>query len=311
MQAATQHSSSSSPQFVEDSKGGLDEKRDTSRCRRRRERKGQTKQVSDVGVSEPRIGLGRWSRPLPGMQPSDAIHDTDCYPELSRTTVSDITSPAQAALMERVSVPVSNQIQSQVQTAGFVDDCGDKFESDSVLAHGDQWPSLVNCRPSMPADCMPRQQRAAGAQNVGGMGKRTASNMEKSAKETEDVAARACPVAMMISTDFIVSAPVRENLLLTIALRQHERREEEEGASESKGKVFLGYFSTKFPFSRFVLGYDATRVACEPNAGGQSVVSEVRTDPCSRAATWHALLPPETPSPREIGAYQNMRIPPA
>lgn len=42
------------------------------------------------------------------------------------------------------------------------------------------------------------------------------------------------------------------------------------------GKVFMGYFYPQVSFHNFELGYEATRICREPNAGGQSTVSEVR-----------------------------------
>ncbi|GAQ84958.1 hypothetical protein KFL_002140120 [Klebsormidium nitens] len=40
------------------------------------------------------------------------------------------------------------------------------------------------------------------------------------------------------------------------------------------GKVFVGYFYPQVSFHNFELGYEATRICREPNAGGQSTVSE-------------------------------------
>jgi hypothetical protein len=49
--------------------------------------------------------------------------------------------------------------------------------------------------------------------------------------------------------------------------------------SVSDGRVFTGYFYPQVSFHSFKLGHDATRICREPNAGGQSTVSEVRYIP--------------------------------
>lgn len=53
----------------------------------------------------------------------------------------------------------------------------------------------------------------------------------------------------------------------------------------SDGRVFTGYFYPQVSFHSFKLGHDATRICREPNAGGQSTVSEVRYIPTKLNST--------------------------
>ena len=85
--------------------------------------------------------------------------------------------------------------------------------------------------------------------------------------------------SVLISADFVVSSRVQENLLLSIAL---QRKDSDCNNGKTRGRritvspnILLGVFTSSSPFNRFTLGYHATRVAIEPNAGGASVVSEV------------------------------------
>ena len=96
------------------------------------------------------------------------------------------------------------------------------------------------------------------------------------------------PVLLMLNTDFAVTSPVRENLLLTIALTQrgsprdgkagHEVVAERSKSRSSRVQlqVLVGKFKAFSSFLRFRLGADALRVKVEQNAGGSSTISEVR-----------------------------------
>ena len=97
------------------------------------------------------------------------------------------------------------------------------------------------------------------------------------------------PVLLMLNTDFAVTSPVRENLLLTIALTQRGSPKHHEAGHEAVAKssetrrsrvqlqVLVGQFKAFSSFLRFRLGADALRVKFEQNAGGSSTISEVRT----------------------------------
>ncbi|KAJ7570252.1 hypothetical protein O6H91_01G111700 [Diphasiastrum complanatum] len=83
-------------------------------------------------------------------------------------------------------------------------------------------------------------------------------------------------VLLMLNTDFIVASPLKENLLLTLALTRKRPGDAEEGLSNSQiaRKVLVGQFKAFSSFLRFGLGNDAKRVATESNAGGTSTISE-------------------------------------
>jgi hypothetical protein len=95
------------------------------------------------------------------------------------------------------------------------------------------------------------------------------------------------PVLLMLNTDFAVTSPVRENLLLTIALTQRGSPKDHEAGHEAVAKssetrrsrvqlqVLVGQFKAFSSFLRFRLGADALRVKFEQNAGGSSTISEV------------------------------------
>ena len=92
---------------------------------------------------------------------------------------------------------------------------------------------------------------------------------------------------IMLNRDFTVTSPVRENLLVTIALTsQRSARAEGEGEEELElavtdplkpVQILIGKFTAFSSFLRFELGRDALRVKFEQNAGGSSTISEVLT----------------------------------
>lgn len=89
---------------------------------------------------------------------------------------------------------------------------------------------------------------------------------------------------MMLNRDFTVTSPVRENLLVTIALTSQRsiKGEEEEEELERAVKepnlkpvrVLIGKFTAFSSFLQFKLCRDALRVKFEQNAGGSSTISE-------------------------------------
>jgi hypothetical protein len=116
------------------------------------------------------------------------------------------------------------------------------------------------------------------------------------------------PVLVMLNSDFIITSPVKENLLLTIALTQKrggsqqavddddDDNNDDDGtgclqpaadpwqnhelhhkvADVSIHQVLVGQFIALSSFLGFELGQDALRVQCESNAGGTSTISEVK-----------------------------------
>lgn len=92
------------------------------------------------------------------------------------------------------------------------------------------------------------------------------------------------PILLMVNKDFIVTSPLKENLLLTLALMGrhpmanapedlHAQTQILEG-TETKRQVLVGQFKAFSSFLHFMLGQDATRVRTESNAGGTSTISE-------------------------------------
>jgi hypothetical protein len=116
------------------------------------------------------------------------------------------------------------------------------------------------------------------------------------------------PVLVMLNSDFIITSPVKENLLLTIALTQKRGGSQQavddddddnnddggtgclqpaadqqqihelhhKVADVSVHQVLVGQFIALSSFLGFELGQDALRVRCESNAGGTSTISEVK-----------------------------------
>ncbi|XP_024520110.1 uncharacterized protein LOC9662431 isoform X2 [Selaginella moellendorffii] len=118
------------------------------------------------------------------------------------------------------------------------------------------------------------------------------------------------PVYLMLNKDFVVISPLKENLLLTLALAEHRRPstppsfDEASSAADlfetspevtevarvaaaaatatattavgdaKRRQVFVGRFEAFSSFVKFGLGRDAMRVATESNAGGTSTISE-------------------------------------
>jgi hypothetical protein len=115
------------------------------------------------------------------------------------------------------------------------------------------------------------------------------------------------PVLVMLNSDFIITSPVKENLLLTIALTQKRGGSQQavdddddddnnddggtgclqpaadqqqihelhhKVADVSIHQVLVGQFIALSSFLGFELGQDALRVRCESNAGGTSTISE-------------------------------------
>ncbi|EFJ08370.1 hypothetical protein SELMODRAFT_428953 [Selaginella moellendorffii] len=114
----------------------------------------------------------------------------------------------------------------------------------------------------------------------------------------------------MLNKDFVVISPLKENLLLTLALAEHRRPstppsfDEASSAADlfetspevtevarvaaaaatatattavgdaKRRQVFVGRFEAFSSFVKFGLGRDAMRVATESNAGGTSTISE-------------------------------------
>eukprot|EP01018_Ginkgo_biloba_P011303 Gb_31383 [translate_table: standard] len=79
------------------------------------------------------------------------------------------------------------------------------------------------------------------------------------------------PLYVMLNTDFIVTSPLKQNLMLTLALTQRKRDLE----IPEEGKLILvGHFRAFLSFRHFGLGPDALRVRTECNAGGTSTISE-------------------------------------
>ncbi|KAG0584149.1 hypothetical protein KC19_3G189300 [Ceratodon purpureus] len=88
---------------------------------------------------------------------------------------------------------------------------------------------------------------------------------------------------MMFNRDFTVTSPVRENLLVTIALtsqRNTSASGEEEDLEQAVKQplkpvqILIGKFTAFSSFLRFDLCRDALRVKFEQNAGGSSTISE-------------------------------------
>ncbi|KAI5071300.1 hypothetical protein GOP47_0013551 [Adiantum capillus-veneris] len=90
------------------------------------------------------------------------------------------------------------------------------------------------------------------------------------------------PILLMVNKDFIVTSPLKENLLLTLALmgrqstanvpeNEHAQCLDETG---TRRQVLVGQFKAFSSFLHFMLGHDATRVRTESNAGGTSTISE-------------------------------------
>lgn len=89
------------------------------------------------------------------------------------------------------------------------------------------------------------------------------------------------PLLLMLNKDFIVTSPLKENLLLTLALMGKrsdvETPESFQGQTtvgETKRQILVGQFKAFSSFLHFMLGRDATRVRTESNAGGTSTISE-------------------------------------
>ncbi|MCO5573390.1 hypothetical protein L7F22_027161 [Adiantum nelumboides] len=88
------------------------------------------------------------------------------------------------------------------------------------------------------------------------------------------------PILLMVNKDFIVTSPLKENLLLTLALmgRQSTANTPENAEPQclqgTKKQVLVGQFKAFSSFLHFILGHDATRVRTESNAGGTSTISE-------------------------------------
>lgn len=99
----------------------------------------------------------------------------------------------------------------------------------------------------------------------------------KKASEAELGRGASCePKLVMLNKDFIVTSPVLENLLVTIALTSQRRGEDQlELAVEGPCQVLIGRLTAFSSFSRFKLCRDALRVKFEQNAGGSSTISEV------------------------------------
>lgn len=73
---------------------------------------------------------------------------------------------------------------------------------------------------------------------------------------------------LMLNKDFMVSSPVKQNLLLTLWLTTERK------CSKQQQQIFVGHFTAFSSYLQFLLGHDATRVRTESNAGGTSTVSE-------------------------------------
>ncbi|XP_057823422.1 uncharacterized protein LOC131035699 [Cryptomeria japonica] len=71
---------------------------------------------------------------------------------------------------------------------------------------------------------------------------------------------------LMVNTDFIVTSPLKQDLMLTLALIHRER--------DLEKLIFVGYFRAFLSFRNFGLGPDALRIRTESNAGGTSTISE-------------------------------------
>lgn len=85
------------------------------------------------------------------------------------------------------------------------------------------------------------------------------------------------PVLLMLNKDFIVTSPLKENLLLTLALmgkRPVAEAQSQSSEGEMRRQILVGQFKAFSSFLHFVLGQDATRVRTESNAGGTSTISE-------------------------------------
>eukprot|EP00250_Pteridium_aquilinum_P008991 c18363_g1_i1 orf=2-1942(-) len=87
------------------------------------------------------------------------------------------------------------------------------------------------------------------------------------------------PILLMLNKDFIVTSPLKENLLLTLALMGRRQTAEDDVQSqlpegETKRQILVGQFKAFSSFLHFMLGRDATRVRTESNAGGTSTISE-------------------------------------
>lgn len=75
------------------------------------------------------------------------------------------------------------------------------------------------------------------------------------------------PLHVMLNSDFIVTSPLKQNLMLTVALSQKKREDLEK-------LILVGHFRAFLSFRQFGLGPDALRVRTEANAGGTSTISE-------------------------------------
>lgn len=113
------------------------------------------------------------------------------------------------------------------------------------------------------------------------------TNVNRRGTRAKELVSGAQPILVMLNTDFIVTSPVKENLLLLIALTQKRGSQAVEGADlqlakkhNDKGKthqVLVGQFTAFSSFVGFGLGRDALRVKYEQNAGGSSTISEVKS----------------------------------
>lgn len=74
------------------------------------------------------------------------------------------------------------------------------------------------------------------------------------------------PMHLMLNTDFIVTSPLKQDLMLTLALTDRKR--------ELEKVILVGHFRALLSFKNFGLGPDAMRVRTEANAGGTSTISE-------------------------------------
>lgn len=88
------------------------------------------------------------------------------------------------------------------------------------------------------------------------------------------------PVLLMLNKDFIVTSPLKQNLLLTLALTERKYvGEADDGESVrsrelERRQILVGQFTALSSFLHFMLGRDAKRVRTESNAGGTSTISE-------------------------------------
>eukprot|EP00897_Mesotaenium_endlicherianum_P000978 jgi/Mesen1/10881/ME000935S10222 len=150
----------------------------------------------------------------------------------------------------------------------------------------DVFPPLATCRKETSTVTKREMQERRRLAYVAGS-RMPPSIDRKRFKRPSEGALERTPVSLLVSTDFVVASPVRDNLLLTIVMQQlrhaaaggHRSSEEALASSyddnnSGTGRVFTGFFMARSPFKKFVLGTDATRVATEPNAGGASTVSE-------------------------------------